>query len=142
MKHRTRSSFVLLASLILLSCAALAQTLKFHLTDLNPTVGYRSTANAINNNGQVAGDVWYYFGSQRCFLWGFKGGPVVFYVALRGVPDSCDAAAINQLGEVAGSYRTSLSGNPYHPFRRDAPAVIHGLTPLYDIPGDNAYAAC
>lgn len=141
MKDLTRVSLRWFAGLMLLISVAQAQTkLRFHLTDLNPAPGYRSAANAINNSGQVVGDVWYYTGTQKCFIWNVKGGQTVFYMGLRGVPDYCDAAGINQLGEVGGTYRTSLTGNPYRAFRRDTAGVIHGLTPVYDIDGYNGYA--
>lgn len=125
--------FALLSVSIILSSVALAQTLKFHLTDLGTMNGYQSVANAINNSGQVVGDYWMSNGDQRCFL--YRGGAWQDVAIGRGSPQFCDAKAINDIGQIAGLHKAAVPGNPSYAFRLDPPA---GLTDLKPLQGTNS----
>jgi probable HAF family extracellular repeat protein len=95
--------FALLSVSILLSSVALAQaTLKFHLTDLGTMNGSESTANAINNSGQVVGYHLTSNGDQWCFL--YRGGAWQDVAMGRGSPNICTATAINDTGQIAGTH--------------------------------------
>ena len=124
---------------LVLSSAAIAQTggLKFSLRDLNTDLknsfgASQSTANAINNNGQITGN-FLFKSDQQCFYFPATGSPQAFYV--RGTPVTCDARGIDAAGSIAGSGWTNL--NLYRAFRRNSKGTLSTLQP--DTPEHNSY---
>jgi len=144
MKHITSMLSAALASLILLSSTAQGQNggLKFSLKDLGARLkdsfsAQSSTANGINNRGDVTGNLWV-GQDQECFYWGAKDTkPTVFYFLTRKfVPVFCDARAVDSLGQVAGSGYTFLGTT--RAFRRDSKGgTLTALDPVAPLTTSN-----
>ena len=129
----------LLASLLLCS-VAIAQNggLRFSLRDLNTDLqtnfgASQSTANSINNKGQITGN-FLFKSDQQCFYFPATGSPQAFYVR-GGTPVICDARGIDATGYIAGSAWTNL--NLYRAFRRNSKGTLSTLQP--DTAEHNSY---
>jgi len=132
MKHVTSIPVAVFASLIALSATAYSQNggLRFSLKDLGADLkgafgGQSSTANGINNRGDVTGNFWIK-GDQECFFIPANGNPVSFYLKLT-TPVLCDARAVDVTGQVAGS--GTYNGGLSRAFRRDSKGILHTLNP-------------
>ena len=125
---------------LLLCSVAIAQTggLRFSLRDLNTDLknnfgASESTANSINNKGQITGN-FLFKSDQQCFYFPATGLPQSFYVR-GGAPIICDARGIDATGNIAGSAWTNL--NLYRAFRRNSKGTLSTLQP--DTAEHNSY---
>lgn len=106
-RYLTWLAFSLALALVLASFARAAT-----LTDLGTLGGDFSTANALNNAGQVVGYSYTAAGSERAFLW--QSGVITDLGTLPGYTVGSQAYDINSVGQVVGT--SSNGGFSVHAF--------------------------
>jgi probable HAF family extracellular repeat protein len=123
----------IIGSVVLAISAAGASAQNYHLTDLGTLNGTSSSAVAVNNNGQIAGDVSGlpdFQNNTHPFL--YSGGTMVDLGTPGGtIFDEANSYGINASGQVVGRYSPDI-GNHFHGFLYDG--TMHELKTFYANP--------
>ncbi len=131
-------------SLILTSCAVLGlisskpsiAAVMYSVTDIGTLSGSRSSANDINDNGQVVGTLSTTTGGVGAFLWDSTNGITI--LDPNGINSSyVYGNGINNNGQVVGSYFLE-DGSNSRAFLWDS---VNGLQNLGTLPGDSSSTA-